>query len=38
MIFGGCGGVLLSMLYDPRTATYTVPTRGGGTYPVNRND
>ncbi len=38
MIFGGCGGALLSLLYDPRAATYTVPTRWGGTYPGNRND
>ena len=33
MILGGCGGALLGMLYNPWAATYTVPTRGGGTYP-----
>jgi hypothetical protein len=38
MILGGCGGALLGMLYDPRAATYTVPTRGGGTYPGDRDD
>ena len=38
MILGGCGGALLGMLYDPRAATYTVPTRGGGTYPRDRDD
>ena len=38
MILGGCGGGLLGMLYDPRAATYTVPTRGGGTYPGDRDD
>src|SRR4028118_889557 len=27
MIFGGMGGAILGMLYDPCTATYTVPTR-----------
>jgi hypothetical protein len=26
------------MLYDPRAATYTVPTRGGAEYPGNRDD
>jgi hypothetical protein len=38
MILGGCGGALLGVLYDPRAATYTVPTRGGGTYPGDRED
>jgi hypothetical protein len=38
MILGGCGGALLGMVYDPRAATYTVPTRGGGTYPGDRDD
>jgi hypothetical protein len=38
MILGGCGGALLGMLYDPRAATYTVPTRGGRTYPGDRDD
>ena len=37
-LFGGCGGALLGMLYDPRAATYTVSTRGGGTYPGDRDD
>jgi membrane associated rhomboid family serine protease len=38
MIFGGMGGAVLGMLYDPRAATYTVPTRGGAEYPRNRDD
>jgi hypothetical protein len=38
MIFGGIGGAVLGMLYDPRASTYTVPTRGGGTYPGDRDD
>jgi hypothetical protein len=38
MIFGGIGGAVLGMLYDPRAATYTVPTRGGAEYPGNRDD
>ncbi len=38
MILGGCVGALLGMLYDPRAATCTVPTRGGGTYPGDRDD
>jgi hypothetical protein len=38
MILGGCGGALLGMLYDPRAAAYTVPTRGGGTYPGDRDE
>ena len=37
-MLGGYVGALLRMLYDPRAATYTVPTRGGGTYPRNRDD
>jgi hypothetical protein len=37
-IFGGIGGAVLGMLYDPRAATYTVPTRGGAEYPGNRYD
>ena len=38
MIFGGMGGAVFGMLYDPRAATYTVPTRGGAEYPGNRDD
>jgi hypothetical protein len=38
MIFGGIVGAVLGMLYDPRAATYTVPTRGGAVYPGNRDD
>jgi membrane associated rhomboid family serine protease len=38
IIFGGIGGAVLGMLYDPRAATYTVPTRGGAEYPGNRDD
>ncbi len=38
MIFGGIVGAVLGMLYDPRAATYTVPTRGGAEYPGNRDD
>ena len=38
MIFGGIGGAVLGMLYDPRPATYMVPTRGGAEYPGNRDD
>lgn len=38
MIFGGIGGAVLGMLYDPRAATYTVPTRGDAKYPGDRND
>ena len=38
MIFGGIGGAVVGMLYDPRAATYTVPTRGGAEYPGNRDD
>lgn len=30
--------LILGMLYDPRAATYTVPTRGGAEYPGNRDD
>ena len=37
-IFGGIIGAFLGMLYDPRAATYTVPTRRGAEYPGNRND
>ncbi len=37
MIFGGIGGAVLGLLYDERTATYTVPTRGGAEYPGNRD-
>ena len=37
-IFGGILGAVLGMLYDPRAATYTVPTRGGAEYPGNRDD
>ena len=37
-IFGGIGGAVLGMLYDPRATTYTVPTRGGAEYPGNRDD
>lgn len=38
VILGGCGGALLSMLYDPRADTYTVPTRGGAKYPGDWDD
>ena len=38
MIFGGIGGAVLGMLYDPRAATYTVPTRGGAENTGNRDD
>lgn len=38
MIFGGIVGALLGMLYDPRAATYAIPTRGGAEYPGNRDD
>jgi hypothetical protein len=38
MIFGGILGAVVGMLYDPRAATYTVPTRGGAEYPGNRDD
>lgn len=38
MIFGGIGGAVVSMLYDPRAATYTVRTRGGAEYPGDRDD
>ena len=38
IIFGGIGGAVLGMLYDPRAATYIVPTRGGAEYPGNRDD
>jgi uncharacterized membrane protein len=38
MIIGGIVGAVLGMLYDPRAATYTVPTRGGAEYPGNRDD
>jgi membrane associated rhomboid family serine protease len=38
MIFGGMGGAVLGILYDPRAATYTVPTRGGAEYPGGRDD
>jgi hypothetical protein len=38
MIIGGLGGAVFGMLYDPRAATYTVPTRGGAEYPGNRDD
>ena len=35
---GGCVGALLGTLYDPRAATCSVPTRGGGLYPGARDD
>jgi hypothetical protein len=38
MIIGGMGGAVFGMLYDPRAATYTVPTRGGAEYPGDRDD
>ena len=38
MIFSGSVGAFLSMLYDPRVANYTVPTRGGAAYPGRRDD
>ena len=43
MIIGGLGGAVFGMLYDPRAATYTFPTRGGATrggaeYPGDRDD
>ena len=38
MIIGGMGGAVFGMLYDPRAATYTFPTRGGAEYPGNRDD
>ena len=38
MIFGGMGGAVFGMLYDPRAAIYTVPTRGGAEYPGDRDD
>ena len=38
MIIGGLGGAVFGMLYDPRAATYTVPTRGGAEYPGDRDD
>ena len=38
MIFGGIGGAVVGMLYDPRAATYTVPTHRGGLYPGDRDD
>jgi hypothetical protein len=37
MIFGGMGGAVFGMLYDPHAATYTVPTRGGAQYLGNRD-
>lgn len=36
-ILGGCGGALIGLLYDPRAASYTVPTRGGAEYPGDRD-
>jgi hypothetical protein len=38
MIFGGMGGAVFGMLYDPRAATYTVPNRGGAEYPGKGDD
>ena len=38
MIFGGMGGAVFGMLYDPRAATYTFPTRGGAEYPGKGDD
>ena len=38
MIFGGLGGAVFGMLYDPRAATYKVPPREGAEYPGNRDD
>ena len=38
MIIGGLGGAVFGMLYDPRAAIYTVPTRGGAEYPGDRDD
>ena len=38
MNFGGIGGAVLGVLYDPRAATCTVPTRGGARYPGDRDD
>ena len=38
MFIGGMGGAVFGMLYDPRAATYTVPTRGGAEYPGDRDD
>jgi len=38
MLFDGIVGTFPSMLYDPRVANYTVPTRGGEGYPGRRGD
>jgi hypothetical protein len=38
MIIGGLGGAVFGILYDPRAATYTFPTRGGAEYPGTRDD